>query len=91
MTAILDTSSLLSLVKYYLPIDKTGRLKEIIESKYLTGEIKVIDKVIEECGYTAKGIILTELEFLNEKSSHIKTNDLLPNQAFFKFTNAWCA
>ena len=64
MIAIFDTSSFFNLVKYYLPLDKKGEIREIIKLNYEVGEIRVIDKVIEECGYTAQGLILNNLEFL---------------------------
>ncbi len=50
-----------------------------IESK----EILVIDKVYEECEYTAKGVVIKTLEYLKIKKNQIKTEDILPNQKFF--------
>jgi hypothetical protein len=87
MTAIFDTSSFFNLVKYYLPLDKHGEIRDIIKLNYEVGEIRVIDKVIEECGYTAKGLVLNNLEFLKSKSLHIKTEDILPSTAFFNFVD----
>ena len=62
---------------------KTGELKEIFKSKYLSGEIMVIDKVIEECRQNSKGIVMTELEFLKPTSKHVNTTSILPNTKFF--------
>lgn len=67
MKVVIDTSSLLSLVRYYLPFDKKTVLYEVIKSKIANGEILVIDKIIEECEYTSKGIVLTTLTFLTDK------------------------
>ncbi len=83
MNVAIDTSSLLSLVRYYLPFDKNnilhGYIKERIESK----DILILDKVYEESKYTAKGIITSKLDYLKDKKHIIKTDDLLPDQKFF--------
>ncbi|MEP6626585.1 MAG: DUF4411 family protein [Ginsengibacter sp.] len=81
MKVVIDTSSLLSLVRYYLPFDKKNILFEIIKTKIAAGEILVIDKIIEECEYTSKGIVLTKLSFLIDKSFN-KTHKLPLNTEF---------
>jgi hypothetical protein len=83
MNVVIDTSSLLSLVRYYLPFDKNNKLYNFFESKILSKEILILDKVYDECSYTAKGIVVKTLTYLNEKKNHIKTIDLLPNPKFF--------
>jgi len=47
MKAVIDTNSLLSLVRYYLPFDKKGVLFQFIKSKIETGDIIIIDKVLD--------------------------------------------
>lgn len=81
MKVVIDTSSLLSLVRYYLPFDKQAILFEAIKSKIANGEILVIDKIIEKCQYTSKGIVLTKLSFLTEKLFN-KTHKLPLNTEF---------
>ncbi|MBN8587560.1 MAG: DUF4411 family protein [Rhodothermia bacterium] len=81
MKVVIDTSSLLSLVRYYLPFDKQKILFEIIKTKIANGEILVIDKIIEECDYTSKGIVLETLSFLTDKSFN-KTHKLPLNTEF---------
>ena len=81
MIAVIDTSSLLSLVRYYLPFDKKEALLKSIQGKVATGEILIIDKVIEECEYTAKGIVLKSLSFLIDKKFN-KKYKLPPNTEF---------
>lgn len=81
MIIVIDTSSLLSLVRYYLPFDKKKVLFEIIKTKIAKGEILVIDKIIEECEYTSKGIVLETLDYLQDKTFN-KTNKLPPNTEF---------
>lgn len=81
MKVVIDTSSLLSLVRYYLPFDKKAILFEAIKSKIANGEILVIDKIIDECAYTSKGIVLTTLAFLTDKIFN-KKNKLPLNTEF---------
>lgn len=94
MNAIIDTSSLLAFVRYYLPFDKDGKLKNFLEEKYEGGEILVLDKVLEESKYTAKGLVLKELDFLVDKSRKSKIVDtklLLPFPKFFNMLeNQFC-
>lgn len=81
MKVVIDTSSLLSLVRYYLPFDKQKVLFEIIKTKIANGEILVIDKIIDECEYTSKGIVLTTFSFLIDKQFN-KTHKLPLNTEF---------
>jgi len=81
MKVVIDTSSLLSLVRYYLPFDRQKILFEKVKSKIANGEILVIDKIIEECEYTSKGIVLETLSFLTDKSFN-KTHKLPLNTEF---------
>ena len=83
MIVLIDTSSLLSLVRYYLPFDKNEVLFNFIRTKIETKEILVLDKVFEECEYTSKGLVVKVLEYLKDKKNIIKTTDILPNQKFF--------
>ena len=81
MIVVIDTSSLLSLVRYYLPFDKKNILFGSIKNKIASGEILIIDKIIEECEYTSKGIVLQMLDFLKDKTFN-KTNKLPLNTEF---------
>lgn len=90
MKVVIDTNSLLSLVRYYLPFDKKGVLFKFFKGKIERGEIIIIDKVFQECTYNSKGIVLTTLDYLNDKaflkSSKVpyKTDSLLaPSPAKF--------
>lgn len=81
MKVVIDTSSLLSLVRYYLPFDKQKILFEILKTKIASGEILVIDKIIDECEYTSKGIVLETFSFLTDKIFN-KTHKLPLNTEF---------
>jgi len=83
MRVVIDTSSLLSLVRYYLPFDKNQILYYLIESKVKSGEIIILDKVYEECKYTSKGLVLKSINYLNNKKIRVKTEELLPTTKFF--------
>lgn len=83
MIVVIDTSSLISLVRYYLPFDKEGKLFETIQSKVKSGEIIILDKVVEECKYISGGTVVSTLAFLLEKKNQVKTNELFPNKIFF--------
>jgi hypothetical protein len=84
MKAVIDTNSLLSLVRYYSPFDKQNILYEMIKTNIANGEILIIDKIIEECNRLKKGIIVTTLSFLTDKEFNkahklpFNTESLLP-------------
>lgn len=84
MRAVIDTTSLVSFVRYYLPFDKADKLKKLLEKKFNSGEMIVLDKVYDESKFVAKGIVSKELTFLAKSSKIIKTEILLPEQKFFK-------
>ena len=76
MTAIIDTSSLLSFVRYYLPFDSKGVLRGFLVDQVRQGAIVILDAVWEECQYVAKGIVVQELP---ELQVYVKdTTSLLP-------------
>lgn len=68
MKVIIDTNSLLSLVRYYLPFDNENLLFNFIKDKIENGEIIIIDKVYEQCTYNSKGLVLKQLSFLIDKA-----------------------
>lgn len=68
MKVVIDTNSLLSLVRYYLPFDKKRVFFKFFKSKIEKGEIIVIDKVLQECTYNSKGIVLSTLDYLTDKT-----------------------
>lgn len=85
MKAVIDTSSLISLVRYYLPFDKDGKLRDFLEKQILCENILVIDKVIEECKYQGKGQVIVAFPFLKE--ARYKTDTLIPLPKFYKLVD----
>lgn len=67
MKVVIDTSSLMALVRYYIPFDKDDSLKNFFKEKVVSKEIIIIDKVAIEAKRNAKGIITKSLEFLENK------------------------
>lgn len=94
MIALIDTSSLLAFVRYYLPFDNNGTLRNVFEGKYESGEMIVLDKVVEECTYVSQGIVIKKLDFLVDparKAKIIDTSSLLPSRKFFNMLeNQFC-
>lgn len=90
MKVVIDTNSLLSLVRYYLPFDKKGVLFNFFKTKIEKGEIIIIDKILEQSTFISKKIIVQKLDFLNDKNFlkkakiPYKTDSLLvPNTKLF--------
>lgn len=83
MIAVIDTSSLISLVRYYLPFDRQNILYDVIKEKIESKQIIVLDKVFDECRYTSQGIVVKRLEYLDDKKNQTKTTSLLPTQKYF--------
>jgi len=81
---VIDTSSLLSLVRYYLPFDSNKKLFNFIKKQIESGQLIILDEVYKECVYMAKGLVLEKLDYLNDKDFKkqfkipTKTKDLLP-------------
>lgn len=88
---LIDTNSWLIIVRYYLAFDENNRLFEFLKASLENKSIVLIDKVFTECRFQAKGQVIKELPFLNEKSLHTKTEDLLPYPKFFNLIeNQFC-
>jgi hypothetical protein len=76
MKVVIDTSSLLSMVRYYLPFDKENRLYNLVKSKIESGDMILIDRIHKECKYISQGDILKQLSFLTDVKPH-KTVDMI--------------
>jgi len=78
MKAVIDSCSLVSLVRYYLPFDKDAVLFNYMRDKIACGDIIILDKILEECRYVSKGIVLESLHYLKDpvflKSGNLAVN-----------------
>jgi hypothetical protein len=82
---VIDTSSLVNLVRYYLPFDRDKILYNFIEHKVEAKEILVIDKVYDECCFFSDGLAIHSLPFLKKHKQD--TSECLPNKLFFHYAN----
>ncbi len=83
MKFVVDTCSLISLVRYYLPFDNDRLLYDYVKNKVDSGELLILDKVVEECKYSAKGIVLDTLKYIEAKASCISTESLYPTKGLY--------
>lgn len=67
MKVIIDSSSLLAMVRYYLPFDKEKHLSLFVKAQIEEGSLIVVDEVWNECRYIAGGVVLRALLFLQDK------------------------
>lgn len=84
MKVVIDTSSLMALVRYYLPFDNDNSLKDFFKTKVENKEIIVLDKVAIESKRNDKGTIIKSLEFIEDKKNQVKTDVLLPEASFIR-------
>lgn len=84
MKAIIDTCSLISFVRYYLPFDQGNQLKNLLEKQILEKKIIVLDKVAKECEYTSQGLVISALPFIKNKKYRTSTSSLIAPAKFHK-------
>lgn len=92
MVVIVDTSSLCSLVRYYLPLDKEGQLISFIKRSLINRQMIIIDKVYEECRRLAQGEIINRMPFLKDKVFadlifNIDQDSVVPPPKFLNIVN----
>ncbi len=78
MLTLIDTCALSALCKYYIPFDSDKVLYSYIENQFMSGNLIIIDSVLEECRYQSQGFILKNLPFLSSKALARNTVDILP-------------
>ena len=83
MRTLVDTSSLVSLARYYYPFDSTDILNEYLNSEIASGNIIVLDKIAEEVQYVSRGMAVEAFSCLKDKNRVVSTKDLIPKPQFF--------
>ncbi|MGV8964440.1 MAG: DUF4411 family protein [Candidatus Saccharimonadaceae bacterium] len=84
MKVIIDTCSLISLARYYMPFDSQETLFKYIKTEFEDQSLIIIDAVYRECEYSSQKLVLKSLKYLSEKDFQnnfkipVKTEDLLP-------------
>ena len=86
MIGIIDTSSLVAIARYYLPIKDEVKLLRFIESKFRSGELILLSSIHVEASRTQKGIAVELMGFLNDHKLRFNDSDLTP-PAPRKFSN----
>lgn len=76
MVVIVDACSLVELARYYIPFDDGNVLSNFIRGKFDSNEMILLDKILEECKFVAKGLAVNSLPFIEEKKYVIKTDNL---------------
>lgn len=87
MKAVIDTSSLISFVRYCIPFDEGNKLMDFLKNQILEKNIIVLDKVAEECKYLSGGLVVKTLPFINDKKYRTSTNSLIANQKFHRLVD----
>lgn len=78
MAIVVDTCSLVMIVRNYLPLDENGSMVAFLEQKFKDGELQLLDAVQQEASRTLKGIVMEKMPFLKDKAIAIKTADMFP-------------
>lgn len=86
MTGIIDTSSLVAIARYYLPIKDEVRLLRFIESRFRSGQLVLLETIHLETSRTQSGIALEKMDFLNDRDILFNDSELMP-PAPKKFSN----
>lgn len=79
MAIVVDTCSLVMMVKNYLPLDEECSMIAFIEQSFANRELLLLDVIRDEARRVSKGLVVNKMPFLNDKSIPIKTTDLLPS------------
>lgn len=90
MVVVVDTCSLLRLVEYYLPLDKSNKIVPLLESLFLSGDMVMTEAVYTECQYLSKGVILASLPFLKSKACKaliVKEDVFIPDNKLMTILN----
>ena len=88
---IIDTSSLLALVRYYDTFDSRKKLYRKIEEMFVEKRFLLINNVLKESGWVANGVILKTYRFLNlkKKITPIKSHTPISNELHKKIDQDW--
>lgn len=91
MEYIIDTSTWVSLIRYYKPFDSGSVIYDFFKRKIENNEFVVLDEVSKECGYLSGGLVVKELDYINDKNFITKTSSILPTKKFYNLLeNQFC-
>lgn len=87
MKIIIDTSSWIALVRYYIPFDPNSSIFQFFKKGIEDNSIILINEVHQECSFVAKKIVPNTLSFFNDKKNITKTIELFPTSKFFNLVD----
>ena len=91
MEYIIDTSTWISLIRYYKPFDVGSVIYDFFKRKIENNEFVVLAEVSKECGYLSGGLVVKELDYINDKNFITKTSSILPTKKFYNLLeNQFC-
>lgn len=91
MEYIIDTSSWISLIRYYKPFDSGSVIYDFFKRKIENNEFIVLNEVSEECNYFSQGLVAKELDFIKDKKLITKAQNLGSTKRFYNLLdNQFC-
>lgn len=91
MKYIIDTSTWVSLVRYYKPFDNSSIIYDFFKQKIENDDFLLLNEVSLECSFVSKSLVTKELDFVLYKTLITKTSDLLPSKKFYNLLeNQFC-
>ncbi|MBN2395638.1 MAG: DUF4411 family protein [Candidatus Atribacteria bacterium] len=91
MEYIIDTSTWVSLIRYYKLFDTSSIIYDFFKRKIENKVFVLINEVSIECSYVSNGFVAKELDFVKDKKFITKTVDILPSKKFYNLLeNQFC-
>lgn len=86
---LIDTSSLLNLVRYYLPFDDQNKLYGFVENQFKAKNFIMLTAIYEECKGVSNGLVLEKLKFLKDKDIKKLQNKTATQKLHNLLDNNW--
>lgn len=91
MEYIIDTSTWVSLIRYYKPFDTGSVIYDFFKRKIENKEFVLLNEVSMECSYVSNGFVAKELDFIKDNKFITKTANILPSKKFYNLLeNQFC-
>ncbi|MGI9558110.1 MAG: DUF4411 family protein [Thermodesulfobacteriota bacterium] len=76
----IDTSSLISLAKYFSPFDDKRIVSDFFQSHFKNKNFVLLDQVLEESKWFSKGLVLETYPFLRDENIVPREKNIVANQ-----------
>lgn len=91
MEYIIDTSTWVSLIRYYKPFDSGSVIYDFFKRKIENNEFVVLDEVSIECEYHSRGLVVKELDYIKDKNFITKRLNIQSTKKFYSLLeNQFC-